>query len=147
MHCGNRWVTRGFPWYRPPTRQDKRLLLLSVWRRGCERPTTFLGGLGEIGRNCAAIEIDGRIAPRGLRAHVPPRGHVGGRPGVADWGWLVERRDDILCVVLTHGHEDHMGGLGYFLDEVPVPVYGTRLSLAIAAGEWTRWGSRRTSVR
>jgi ribonuclease J len=52
----------------------------------------------------------------------------------------VERREESRCVVLTHGHEDHMGGLGYFLDEVNVPVFGTRLSLAIAAGRVDEMG-------
>lgn len=95
---------------------------------------TFLGGLGEIGRNCAAIEIDGRIALVDCGLMFPEEDMWGVDLVLPDWRWLVERREDVLCVVLTHGHEDHMGGLGYFLDEVPVPVYGTRLSLAIAAG-------------
>ena len=102
--------------------------------------TTFLGGLGEIGRNCAAIEIDGRIALVDCGLMFPREDMLGVDLVLPDWGWLVERREDILCVVLTHGHEDHMGGLGYFLDEVPVPVYGTRLSLAIAAGRVDEMG-------
>ena len=101
---------------------------------------TFLGGLGEIGRNCAAIEIDGRIALVDCGLMFPEEDMWGVDLVLPDWRWLVERRDDILCVVLTHGHEDHMGGLGYFLDEVPVPVYGTRLSLAIAAGRVDEMG-------
>ena len=95
---------------------------------------TFLGGLGEIGRNCAAIEIDGRIALIDCGLMFPEEDMWGVDLVLPDWRWLLERREDIRCVVLTHGHEDHMGGLGYFLEEVPVPVFGTRLSLAIAAG-------------
>ena len=49
-----------------------------------------------------------------------------------DWSWVVERSDDVECVVITHGHEDHVGALGYFLEQVNVPVYGTDLSLQIA---------------
>ncbi len=101
---------------------------------------TFLGGLGEIGRNCAAIEIEGRIALLDCGLMFPEENMRGVDLVLPDWGWLVDRREDILCVVLTHGHEDHMGGLGYFLDEVPVPVYGTRLSLAIAAGRVDEMG-------
>ena len=95
---------------------------------------TFLGGLGEIGRNCAAVEIDRRIALVDCGLMFPEEGMWGVDLVLPDWRWLVERREDVRCVVLTHGHEDHMGGLGYFLEEIPVPVYGTRLSLAIAAG-------------
>ena len=95
---------------------------------------TFLGGLGEIGRNCAAVEIDRRIALVDCGLMFPEEDMWGVDLVLPDWRWLAARREDVRCVVLTHGHEDHMGGLGYFLEEIPVPVYGTRLSLAIAAG-------------
>ena len=95
---------------------------------------TFLGGLGEIGRNCAAVEIDRRIALVDCGLMFPRDDMWGVDLVLPDWRWLAARRGDVQCVVLTHGHEDHVGGLGYFLEEVPVPVYGTRLSLAIAAG-------------
>lgn len=95
---------------------------------------TFLGGLGEVGRNCAAVEIDGQIALVDCGLMFPEEDMRGVDLVLPDWGWLVERREDVRCVVLTHGHEDHMGGLGYFLAEAPVPVFGTELSLAIAAG-------------
>ncbi len=95
---------------------------------------TFLGGLGEIGRNCAALEIDGQIGLIDCGLMFPRQGMWGVDFVLPDWRWLMERREDIRFVVLTHGHEDHMGGLGYFLSEVDVPVFGTRLSLAIASG-------------
>ncbi|MDE0170873.1 MAG: ribonuclease J [bacterium] len=101
---------------------------------------TFLGGLGEIGRNCAAIEIEGQIALIDCGLMFPEEDMWGVDLVLPDWRWLVDRREDIRCVVLTHGHEDHMGGLGYFLDEVNVPVFGTRLSLAIAAGRVEEMG-------
>ena len=49
-----------------------------------------------------------------------------------DWSWLVDRADDVRCVILTHGHEDHIGALGYFLRDINVPVFGNDLTLAIA---------------
>ena len=101
---------------------------------------TFLGGLGEIGRNCAAIEIDGQIALVDCGLMFPEEDMRGVDLVLPDWRWLLERREDIRCVVLTHGHEDHIGGLGYFLGDVTVPVFGTRLSLAIAAGRVDEMG-------
>ena len=101
---------------------------------------TFLGGLGEIGRNCAAIEIDHQIALVDCGLMFPEEDMWGVDLVLPDWQWLIERREDVRCVVLTHGHEDHMGGLGYFLEELPVPVFGTRLSLAIAAGRVDEMG-------
>lgn len=93
---------------------------------------TFLGGLGEIGRNCAAIEIDRQIALIDCGLMFPEEDMLGVDLVFPDWGWLVKRASDVRCVILTHGHEDHIGALGYFLRDINVPVYGTKLTLAMA---------------
>jgi len=95
---------------------------------------TFLGGLGEIGRNCAAVEIEGEVALIDVGLMFPEEDMLGVDLVFPDWSWLVERRSDVSFVVLTHGHEDHMGALGYFLRDINVPVYGTELSLELAKG-------------
>lgn len=93
---------------------------------------TFLGGLGEIGRNCAALEIEGRIALIDVGLMFPEEEMLGVDLVFPDWSWLVERSGDVECVILTHGHEDHMGALAYFLKDINVPVYGTRLAVELA---------------
>lgn len=95
---------------------------------------TFLGGLGEIGRNCAALEIDGKIALIDVGLMFPEEDMLGVDLVFPDWSWLVERRRDLSFVVITHGHEDHMGALGYFLRDIDVPVYGSELTLELAKG-------------
>ena len=94
---------------------------------------TFLGGLGEVGRNCAAIEIDGRLALIDCGLMFPEEHMLGVDLVLPDFNWVIDRRDDVDCVILTHGHEDHVGALSYFLAEVNVPVYGTELTVALAA--------------
>jgi len=94
---------------------------------------TFLGGLGEIGRNCAAIEIDGKIALIDVGLMFPEEDMLGVDLVFPDWSWLAARKGDVVLVILTHGHEDHMGALGYFLRDINVPVYGTPLSVDLAA--------------
>jgi ribonuclease J len=93
---------------------------------------TFLGGLGEIGRNCAAVEIEGKIALIDCGLMFPEEDMLGVDLVFPDWSWLVARGNDVECVILTHGHEDHMGALAYFLKELNVPVYGTRFSVELA---------------
>jgi ribonuclease J len=93
-----------------------------------------LGGLGEIGRNCAALEIDGKIALIDCGLMFPEEEMLGVDLVFPNWSWLVERKEDVVCVVLTHGHEDHIGALPYFLADINVPVYGTRLTLELAKG-------------
>ncbi len=95
---------------------------------------TFLGGLGEIGRNCAAVEIDGKIALIDVGLMFPEEEMLGVDLVFPDWSWLIERRQDVTLVIVTHGHEDHVGALGYFLRDINVPVYGTQLSVEFAAG-------------
>jgi ribonuclease J len=92
---------------------------------------TFLGGLGEIGRNCAVLEIDGKLALIDCGMAFPDDDMLGVDLILPDFSSVFDRAGDVECVVLTHGHEDHVGALGYFLREVPVPVYGTPLSVAL----------------
>jgi len=89
-----------------------------------------LGGLGEIGMNCLALECDGRIVvvDCGLLFPAEPYGVDAISP---DLSWLRERRDRVDAVLVTHGHEDHIGALPLLLRDVPVPVYGPRLALAL----------------
>lgn len=95
---------------------------------------TFLGGVGEIGRNCATLESDGRIIVIDCGLMFPEEDMLGVDLVFPDWGWLQERRDDLSAVVLTHGHEDHVGALAYFLREFPIPVFGTPFSVEMARG-------------
>jgi ribonuclease J len=95
---------------------------------------TFLGGLGGIGRNCATLEVDGKLALIDCGLMFPEEEMLGVDLVFPNWGWLVERKEDVVCVVLTHGHEDHIGALPYFLADLNVPVYGTRLTLEMARG-------------
>src|SRR5699024_1117969 len=94
---------------------------------------TFLGGLGDIGRNCAAIEIDGIILLHDC-GHMFPQADT---PGVhlilPDFSWLIERGDDVIGCVVTHGHEDHHGALAFLLRDLSFPIIGSALSLGIAA--------------
>lgn len=92
----------------------------------------FLGGLGEIGRNCAAVEIGGKLALLDCGIMFPEDDMLGVDLVLPDFSSVVERPDDVSCVVLTHGHEDHVGSLPYFLREVNVPVYGTEFTIALA---------------
>jgi ribonuclease J len=95
---------------------------------------TFLGGLGEIGRNCAAIEVGGQIALVDCGLMFPEEDMLGVDLVFPDWSWLAQRREDVRCVIITHAHEDHIGALPYFLRDIEVPVYGTQLSLEVARG-------------
>jgi ribonuclease J len=94
----------------------------------------FLGGLGEIGRNCAAFELDGRILLLDCGLMFPDLEMRGVDLVLPDFTWLRENADRIEGCILTHGHEDHVGGLSFLLRELPngFPIYGSALSLGLA---------------
>ncbi|MGH8985982.1 MAG: ribonuclease J [Acidimicrobiia bacterium] len=92
----------------------------------------FLGGLGEIGRNCFCIEVEGRILVVDCGLMFPEVDMPGVDLVLPDFTYLRENADRVEGVVLTHAHEDHAGGLAFLLRDVPVPIYGTRLSLGLA---------------
>lgn len=93
---------------------------------------SFYGGLGEIGANMASIEVDGKIALIDVGLIFPDAEHHGIDLILPDWARLRERAADVHCVVITHGHEDHMGALPFFLRDFPgMPVYSSRLALGL----------------
>ena len=91
-----------------------------------------LGGLGEIGKNMTIIESDDGIVIVDAGLSFPRDEHLGVDLLLPDFSYLRERRDDIRAVILTHGHEDHVGALPYLLREIQVPqVWATRLTLGL----------------
>jgi len=92
----------------------------------------FLGGLGEVGRNCASIDIDGSLALVDCGLMFPDEEMLGVDLVLPDFTSVLDRADDLRCVILTHGHEDHIGALAYLLREVNVPIYGTALTVEFA---------------
>jgi ribonuclease J len=93
---------------------------------------TFLGGLGEIGRNCAALEQDGRILLLDCGLMFPDADMLGIDLVLPDFTWLRENAGRIDGCILTHGHEDHVGGLSFLLRDLSFPIYGSALTLCLA---------------
>jgi len=94
----------------------------------------FLGGLGEIGRNCMAIEQDDRILLIDCGLMFPDADMHGIDLVLPDFTWLRENADRIVGCVATHGHEDHVGGLQFLLRDVSFPVFGSAVTLGLARG-------------
>jgi len=97
----------------------------------------FLGGIGEVGRNMAALELDGRLLILDVGLSFPSADMPGIDLVLPDMEFVRDRADDVEAVVLTHGHEDHVGALPYLLRDLDrrVPVYGTAFTLALLAGK------------
>ncbi len=93
---------------------------------------TFLGGLGEIGRNCACIEVDGRIMLIDCGLMFPDLEMLGVDLVLPDFSYLYENADRVEGCIATHGHEDHTGGLSFLLRDISFPIYGSKLTLGLA---------------
>ena len=94
----------------------------------------FLGGLGEIGRNCMVLEQDDELLIIDCGLMFPDADMHGIDLVLPDFTFLRENADRIVGCVATHGHEDHVGGLQYLLRDVEFPIYGSAVTLGLARG-------------
>ena len=100
-----------------------------------------LGGLGEVGKNMTVFEAEGSIVIVDAGLAFPRDEHLGVDLILPDVSYLVERASMIRGVVLTHGHEDHVGGLPYLMREVHIPVVAaTRLTLGLVKSKLDEHG-------
>ncbi|ALC90961.1 Zn-dependent hydrolase [Bacillus sp. FJAT-18017] len=91
-----------------------------------------LGGVGEIGKNMFLCEVDRDIFVLDAGLMFPEDEMLGIDIVIPDISYLIDNKDRVKAIFLTHGHEDHIGALSYILKQINVPVYGTELTLALA---------------
>src|SRR6056297_1664519 len=96
---------------------------------------TPLGGVGEIGKNMMVLEIGDEMLIVDSGVKFPENDLLGIDLVIPDFSYVLNNKDRINGIVLTHGHEDHIGGLPYLLKDLDVPVYGTKLTLGLLEGK------------
>jgi len=111
--------------------KTKDTLKIKPKRPNSNLKVMFLGGVGEIGKNMMVLEYGNDILVVDCGATFPNDDMPGIDLVVPDITYLKENKDKIKGIVLTHGHEDHIGAIPFVLNEVNVPIYGSRLALGL----------------
>jgi len=99
-----------------------------------------LGGLGEFGMNCMAVRWNDDIIVIDAGMMFPEGELLGVDVVVPDLAYLIENRKHVRALILTHGHEDHIGAVPWLLSEMNIPVYGTEFTLALVEGKLEEHG-------
>ena len=99
-----------------------------------------LGGIGEIGKNMTAIRCGDQILVIDCGLAFPSQDQMGVDLVIPDISYLKDHREMVQGIILTHGHEDHIGSLAFVLRELNVPVYGTRLTIGFTKGKLSEYG-------
>ncbi|MEN6479048.1 MAG: ribonuclease J [Anaerolineales bacterium] len=90
-----------------------------------------LGGLGEIGRNMLVLEYDEQLLIIDAGTMLPENDMLGIDVVIPDLSYVIERASQVRAIVITHGHEDHIGALPYLLEHISAPLYATRLTMGL----------------
>ncbi len=99
-----------------------------------------LGGLGEIGKNMMSIEYGENLIVVDAGIMFPENDMLGIDYIIPDFGYLKERKDKVRGIVITHGHEDHTGAIRHLLDDIPAPIYATKLTRGLLEVKLARGG-------
>lgn len=97
-----------------------------------------LGGLGEVGKNMTAYEFQNQILVVDAGIMFPKNDMLGIDYIIPDYEYLRKKADKVIGIVITHGHEDHIGAIHHVLKDIPVPVYATPLTLGLIEGKLSR---------
>ena len=100
----------------------------------------FLGGINEVGKNMTVFECEGEMVIVDCGLAFPDETMPGIDLVIPDFTFVEENREKIKGIVITHGHEDHIGGLAYLLIKLRVPVYGTKLTVGLISGKLEEHG-------
>ena len=101
-----------------------------------------LGGLGEVGKNMMAYEFGGDIIVVDAGIMFPKNDMLGVDYIIPDYEYLKKKANRVLALIITHGHEDHIGAIHHFLEDIPVPVYATPLTRGLIEGKLMRNNSQ-----
>jgi ribonuclease J len=100
-----------------------------------------LGGLGEVGKNMTVYEYDREILIVDTGIMFPENDMMGIDYIIPDFNYLLDKADRVVGIVITHGHEDHIGAIRHILDEIPVPIYATPLTRGLIEAKLARYNA------
>ncbi|MBQ3495032.1 MAG: RNase J family beta-CASP ribonuclease [Clostridia bacterium] len=115
----------------PQKNQAEQPKVVTKQDKSAKVKITFLGGVGEIGKNMTAIEYKDEIIVVDCGLSFPGDDMPGIDVVVPDITYLVENKEKVKALILTHGHEDHIGSIPFMLPDVNVPIYASRLTLGL----------------